>query len=122
MAKILIAGNNCAELRLLTDIFKDARHDIITAADGEEAELKGRTEAVDMIIMDIILPKKNGFQVCRELRADKKLSDIPIIMINSKDQKSDQAWGLKQGATEYIIKPFTTLDLLLAVKKHLKKT
>lgn len=122
MAKILVAGNNSAELRLLIDIFKDARHDIITAADGEEAELKVRTEAVDMIIMDIILPKKNGFQVCRELRADKKLSDIPIIMINSKDQKSDQAWGLKQGATEYIIKPFTTLDLLLAVKKHLKKT
>lgn len=121
MARILVAGDKSAELQVITGIFKDTNHEVITAGDGETAERKARTENVDMIIMDIILPKKNGFQVCRELRADKKLADVPIIMVSTEDQKSDKDWGLKQGATEYLVKPFTPLDLLLAVKKHLKK-
>jgi DNA-binding response OmpR family regulator len=121
MAKILIAGDNSAELQLLTDIFNDTTHEIVTAADGEDAEQKARTGTVDLIIMETHLPKKNGFQVCRELRADKKLDGTPIIMVSSEAQTSDQEWGLKQGANEYITKPFTPLDLLLAVKKHLKR-
>jgi DNA-binding response OmpR family regulator len=121
MAKILVAGDNSTELGVITDVFKETNHEIVTAGDGETAERKARTENVDMIVMDILMPKKNGFQVCRELRSDKKLADVPIIMVSTKDQKNDKDWGLKQGATEYLIKPFTPLDLLLAVKKHLKK-
>ena len=121
MAKILVAGNNSVELQVITDVFKETNHEIVTAGDGETAERRARTEAVNMIIMDIALPKKNGFQVCRELRADKKFGDIPIILVNMDDKTNDREWGLKQGATEYLIKPFTPLDVLLAVKKHLKK-
>jgi DNA-binding response OmpR family regulator len=121
MAKILIAGDNSAELRVLTDIFKDSAHELITAADGEDAEQKAREGAVDLVIMETNLPKKNGFHVCRELRADKKMNGMPIIMISSEVQTSDPEWGLKQGANEYIVKPFTPLDVLLAVKKHLRK-
>jgi DNA-binding response OmpR family regulator len=121
MAKILVAGDNSSELRVIMDVFKETNHEIVTAGDGETAERKVRTENVDMIIMDTLLPKKNGFQVCRELRADKKLSDVSIIMVNSADNNSDKDWGIKQGATEYLTKPFTPLDLLLAVKKHIKK-
>ena len=121
MAKILVAEDSATELQLIKIILQEANHEVISAGDGEEAELKARTEAVDMVILDIVMPKKNGFQVCRDLRTDKKLSNVPIIMVSSKDQESDKAWGLKQGATEYITKPFTPLDLLIAVKKHLKK-
>jgi twitching motility two-component system response regulator PilH len=121
MAKILVAEDSMTELQMIKDILKDTSHDIISSADGEEAEKKARTEAVDMIILDVIMPKKNGFQVCRDLRADKKFSSLPIIMVSSKDQESDKAWGMKQGATEYLTKPFTPLELILAVKKHLKK-
>jgi DNA-binding response OmpR family regulator len=108
-------------LELIKDILREANHDIITAGDGEEAEQKARSEAVELIILDVIMPKKNGFQVCRDLRTDKKLGEVPIIMVSSKDQESDKAWGLKQGANEYLSKPFVPLDLLLAVKKHLKR-
>ena len=121
MAKILVAEDSLTELQMIKDILKDTSHEIIAAADGEEAEKKARTESVDMIILDVIMPKKNGFQVCRDLRADKKFAGLPIIMVSSKDQESDKAWGMKQGATEYLTKPFTPLDLILAVKKHVKK-
>lgn len=121
MAKILVAGSNSPELQVITDTFKETNHEIVTAGDGETAERKARTENIDMIIMDVLLPKKNGFQVCRELRADKKLADVPIVLVSTKDQNNDKDWGFKQGATEYICSPFTPLDILLAVKKHLKK-
>ena len=121
MAKILVAGDKSDELRVITDVFKETNHEIVAAGDGETAERWARTEAVDMIIMDIALPKKNGFQVCRELRTDKKCDNIPIILVNMDEQTNDREWGLKQGATEYFTKPFTPLDVLLAVKKHLKK-
>lgn len=121
MAKILVAEDSATELQIIKDILKEANHEIITAGDGEEAEQKARSEAVELIILDIVMPKKNGFQVCRDLRIDKKLGEVPIIMVSSKDQESDKAWGLKQGANEYIRKPFAPLDLLLAVKRHLKK-
>ena len=92
---------------------EEAGHEVIAASDGEEAEQKARAEAVDMVILDVIMPKKNGFPgmpgTCGK---DDKLKDVPIIMVSSKNQESDRAWGLKQGATEYITKPFTPLDPL----------
>jgi twitching motility two-component system response regulator PilH len=121
MAKILIAEDSATELRLIRDILKETSHEVVAAVDGDEAVQKARVEAVDMVILDVIMPKKNGFQVCRDLRLDERLKDVPIIMVSSKDQESDKAWGLKQGATEYITKPFTPLDLLIAVKRHLRK-
>lgn len=122
MAKILVVEDSATELQFIKNILKEANHEIITAGDGEEAEQKARSENVELIILDIIMPKKNGFQVCRDLRTDKKCGDVPIIMVSSKDQESDKAWGLKQGANEYIMKPYIPLDLLIAVKKHLKKS
>jgi len=121
MAKILIAEDSATELRLIKDILKETSHDIITACDGEEAERMALEGSVDLVILDVVMPKKNGFQVCRDLRANKSFSIVPIIIVSSKNQESDKAWGLKQGATEYITKPFVPLDLLIAIKKHLKK-
>ena len=121
MAKILVVEDSITGVQVIQDILKETNHEVITAADGEEAERKARNEAVNLIILDVIMLKKNGFQVCRDLRTDKKLDNIPIIMVSAEKRESDRAWGLKQGATEYITKPFTPLDLLLAVKKHLKK-
>ena len=121
MAKILVVEDSTTGVQVIKDILKETSHEVITAADGEEAEQKARSEAVHMIILDVIMQKKSGFQVCRDLRTDKNTGNIPIIMLSAENRESDRAWGLKQGATEYITKPFTPLDILLAVKKHLKK-
>ena len=68
--------------------------------------------------LDVIMPKKNGFQVCRTLKEDDNLKEIPIIIVTSKSQESDKFWGHKQGADEYITKPFEPLELIRAVKKY----
>jgi twitching motility two-component system response regulator PilH len=87
--------------------------------DGEAAEEKVKAEKIDLIILDVIMPKKNGFQVCRDIKTNDNLKNIPVIMVTSKDQESDKFWGMKQGADEYLTKPFKPEDLLKAVKKYI---
>jgi twitching motility two-component system response regulator PilH len=120
MAKILVAEDSATELELIRQILRDTKHEIAVAGDGDEAERMARTKEFDMLILDIIMPKKNGYQVCRNLRADSALKGLPIIMISSKSQESDKVWGMKQGATEYLTKPYAPIDLLAAVRRHLK--
>ncbi|GBE02855.1 alkaline phosphatase synthesis transcriptional regulatory protein PhoP [bacterium BMS3Bbin06] len=121
MAKILVAEDSLTDLQYIKEMLTGTGHEVITAMDGDEAEEKARSEAVDLIVLDVVMPKKNGFQVCRSLKKDEKFKHIPIIMTTSKTQESDRFWGLKQGADEYITKPFEPIDLLLAIKKHLMR-
>jgi len=119
MARILVAEDSVTDLEYVRNALKDTGHEIVTASDGEEAEKKVRSEKFDLIILDVIMPKKNGFQVCRDLKRDAEFKDIPVIMITSKSQESDRFWGMKQGANEYITKPYEPGELLSAVKKYI---
>lgn len=119
MAKILIADDSLAEIQLFQAALQPTGHTIITVMDGEAAEAKLKTEKVDLIILDVIMPKKNGFQVCRDIKTNDATKNIPVIMVTSKDQESDKFWGMKQGADEYLTKPFNADDLLKAVKKYI---
>jgi len=119
MAKILIADDSIAELQIFQQALQPMGHTIITVMDGEAAEAKMKSEKIDLIILDVIMPKKNGFQVCRDIKSNDQFKNIPVIMVTSKDQESDKFWGMKQGADEYLIKPFKAENLLEAVKKYL---
>jgi DNA-binding response OmpR family regulator len=119
MAKILIADDSLAELQLFQQTLLPTGHAIVTVMDGEAAEEKVRSEKIDLIILDVIMPKKNGFQVCRDIKSNDRFKSIPVIMVTSKDQESDKFWGMKQGADEYLTKPFQPEDLLKAVKKYI---
>jgi len=119
MAKILIADDSLAELQIFQATLQPTGHTLLTVMDGEAAEEKVKSEKIDLIILDVIMPKKNGFQVCRDIKSDDQFKNIPIIMVTSKDQESDKFWGMKQGADEYLIKPFKPEDLLKAVKKYI---
>jgi twitching motility two-component system response regulator PilH len=77
------------------------------AADGTEALSKARELHPDLILMDIVMPGVNGFQATRQLAADPRTRSIPVIMVTSKAQESDRVWGLRQGAVDYIVKPFS---------------
>ena len=85
---------------------------MITAVDGEEALAKASAERPDLIVLDVILPKKNGFQVCRQLKAAPDTKAIPVVLLTSKSQASDRFWGMKQGADGYLTKPYAEADLL----------
>ena len=120
-SKILVVEDSPTYLRKIADFLLGLGYEVITAIDGEEALEKAARENPSLIVLDVILPKKNGFQVCRQLKTSPGTQDIKILMITSKSQDSDRFWGLKQGADEYITKPFDNSDLVATVAKLLPR-
>jgi twitching motility two-component system response regulator PilH len=114
-AKILVVEDSPTEMLLVTGALASSGYTIVTAADGDEALRKANHEHPDLIVLDIILPKKNGFQVCRELKTTEETRDIKILMLTGKTMESDRFWGLKQGADAYMTKPFAADELLTSV-------
>ena len=110
--KILVVDDSPTELQLMVEPLLAKGFEIITASDGLEALTMASREHPRLILLDILMPKKNGFQVCRQLKNDPHTSDIKIILVSSKNQESDRFWGLKQGADEYLAKPFNDEVLL----------
>lgn len=111
-AKILVADDSPTELQLMVEPLIARGYQVITAANGNEALKTAQQERPALILLDVLMPGKNGFQVCRQLKADPATSDIKIIMVSSKSQESDRFWGLKQGADAYLAKPFNDEELL----------
>jgi DNA-binding response OmpR family regulator len=119
VAKILIAEDSATAVELIKRTLSPLGHQIVIANDGENAERMILDEKPDLIILDIIMPRMNGFQLCRSLRSNPGFKDLPIIMITSMDRESDRYWGLKQGASEYLVKPVDPNLLLERVKAYL---
>lgn len=119
MARILIAEDSETELAFLQEILSSTPHEIITTRDGLQAEAAAREGSFDLIILDVIMPGKNGFQVCRTLKTDPVLKATPIILLTSKSEASDKFWGKKQGADAYITKPYEPMELLVEITYQL---
>jgi twitching motility two-component system response regulator PilH len=117
--KILVVDDSPTDRRLVAEPLQSKGYVVLTANDGEEALDKASRERPNLIVLDVILPKKNGFQVCRQLKASPDTKDIKILMLSSKSQDSDKFWGLKQGADGYLTKPFADEDLLANVDQLL---
>lgn len=116
--KILVVDDSPTELNIILDALQGKGYQLVTAVDGEEALEKAQRESPDLILLDVILPKKNGFQVCRTLKTAPETQDITIVMVTSKSQDSDRFWGLKQGADEYLMKPFEQEELDAVLAKY----
>ena len=116
---ILVVDDSPTELQLLTAPLKAKGYLVITATDGDEAIQTASTQHPQLILLDVIMPKKNGFQVCRQLKTSPETKDIKIIMITQKNQESDRFWGLRQGADEYLTKPLKDESLLAYIAKHI---
>lgn len=94
--------------------------EILVAYNGEEALNQARKEHPDLILLDLMLPKLDGYKVCRLLKFDERYKHIPILMLTAKTQDKDKAIGLETGANEYITKPFDMDDLMKKVKEYLR--
>lgn len=116
---ILLVDDSPTDLKLMTQALAPRGYRLLTAADGEEALEKAASAQPDLIFLDIVLPKKNGFQVCRQLKTTPDTKDIKIVLVTSKTQDSDRFWGLKQGADEYLTKPFSDDELRAAAARYL---
>lgn len=111
MKKILVADDNPYILEVVSMTLETLDYQVILAKDGEEALDRVKRERPDLIILDIMMPKKNGFEVCREIKQDPQYRETPIVMLTAKAQKEDKFWGRDAGADDYITKPFDPLDL-----------
>jgi DNA-binding response OmpR family regulator len=116
---ILVVEDSPTELQVVTRVLTGFGYQFTTATDGEEALKKAIQTKPDLILLDVVLPKKNGFQVCRQLKSSPETSGIKIIVVSSRNQESDKYWGMRQGADLYLTKPFKTEDLLNAIERFL---
>jgi DNA-binding response OmpR family regulator len=119
--KILLVDDERDIITLITPRLIASGYDVITALDGEEALDKAKKEKPDLIILDIMLPKINGYQICDTLKSDLKYKNIPIILFTAKAQDDDIKSGKKVGADAYVTKPFDSTMLMGQIKKFLTK-
>ncbi|MCJ7778742.1 MAG: response regulator transcription factor, partial [Sedimentisphaerales bacterium] len=119
METILIIEDDAAMLRGLKDNFEFKGYHVLTAADGEEGLNTALNKKPDLIILDIMLPKINGYEVCRLIR--KESLDMPIIMLTAKGEESDINLGLNLGADDYVTKPFSIKELLARAAAFLRR-
>ena len=120
--KILVVDDEKYVVELIRDILETGGYRVIPAYSAKEALEKVYTESPDLILLDILMPRVDGYQVCRQIREDLLLSNIPIIMLTVKGGEKDEIKGLGIGADDYIVKPFRPGVLLARVKMVLKRT
>jgi len=119
MSKIVVVDDVYAELQLIEGILKSANHTVVSYMTADKLEDKLAVDKPDLILLDVIMPGRNGFQACRDLKADERFKHIPVVLCTSKGQESDKFWGKQQGADAYVTKPFKPEELLAAAKKAL---
>lgn len=117
---ILVVDDSPTEQRLVSERLQSRGYTVITASDGEEALSKAGREHPRLVILDVIMPKRNGFQVCRQLKSTAATKDIKVLILSGKDLESDRVWGLRQGADVYLTKPFTDDELFSNVTRLLQ--
>lgn len=110
--KILVVDDSPTERLALTELLVKHGYQVVTAENGEEAIAKSKSEAPDLILMDVVMPGMNGYQATRTISRDEATRAIPIIMCTSKGLETDRIWGMRQGAYDYLIKPVDHAELL----------
>jgi DNA-binding response OmpR family regulator len=118
-AKILIVDDEPPIIDVLSYNLQRANYQVVVARDGEQALEQARREQPDLIILDLMLPRLDGLEVCRTLRRER---DVPIIMLTARDAEIDRVVGLELGADDYIVKPFSVRELMARVKNVLRRT
>lgn len=119
--KILVADDSTTIVDMIKAALEREKFNVITAKDGEEALNKVYQEMPDLILLDIEMPKINGYVVCKRIKAHPQTKDIPVIMLTVKSKESDKQWGLGMGADEYLTKPFEMEKLVEVIKERLQR-
>ena len=109
--KVLVVDDSKTELMFMTDLLQKKGFAVKTAENAEDAFRRLAEEKPDLILMDVVMPGQNGFQLTRAISRDPKFADVPIIMCTSKNQETDKVWGMRQGARGYLTKPVDPAEL-----------
>ena len=114
--KILVVDDSKTELHHMTELLLKRGYSVRTAESGDEALKRLAEDKPDLILMDVVMPGQNGFQLTRAITRDPLYADVPVIMCTSKNQETDRVWGMRQGAKDYITKPVEVDELLAKIK------
>ena len=114
--KILLVDDSKTELHFLSDLLTKRGYKVRTAENADEAMKRLGEDKPDLILMDVVMPGQNGFQLTRAITRDPLYADVPIIMCTSKNQETDSVWGMRQGARDYITKPVDASELMAKIK------
>ncbi len=117
--KILVVDDEPNVVRTLTFVLKKEGYDVSSAVNGEEAIARVKESKPNLMFLDVMMPKKNGYEVCRELKSDLTLRDIHIVMLSAKGQEADRDKALSLGANEFMAKPFSPIGVVGRVKELL---
>ena len=114
--KILLVDDSKTELHYLSTLLGKRGYAVRCAENGEEAMRRLGEERPDLILMDVVMPGQNGFQLTRSITRDPRFSGVPVIMCTSKNQETDKVWGMRQGARDYIVKPVNADELVAKIQ------
>jgi twitching motility two-component system response regulator PilH len=117
MAKVMVVDDAVSDLKLMEFVLRGAGYQVVSYNDGEGLEEKVLVERPDVVLLDVVMPKRNGYEVLRSLKKDAVTKSTPVVLVTSKNQPSDETWGRRQGADDYLGKPFTPEQLVSAVRR-----
>jgi twitching motility two-component system response regulator PilH len=120
MSKVLVVEDSPPQREMIAGLLRDSGMDVMTAVDGEEGLAAARAQMPNLVVLDIVMPRMNGYEVCRQLKQDPATQKIPIVMCSSKGEEFDRYWGIKNGADAYIAKPFQPQELVGTIKQLLR--
>lgn len=119
MSTVLVVEDNKTEKAIITSCLQTNGVSVLTAQSAEEAFEQLKNHQFDAVILDIVLPDRSGFEICRELKAEAQTSKIPVVMCSTKNGEMDKFWGMKQGADAYLSKPIDQEELVRTIKQFL---
>ena len=116
-ATILVVDDSPTDVKLVSAALQSQGYRVLTASNGDEAMTTAIKDQPALIVLDVVMPKTNGFQVCRALKSTPQTQSIKVVLLTSKNQASDKFWGMKQGADAYLTKPFADDELLKSIRQ-----
>ena len=117
--KILVVDDSRTALFMVTTILRKERYELVTACDGEQALEMASAEHPDLILMDVIMPRKTGFEACRELKRREDTKGIPVILVTTRGEGENVEAGFQSGCNDYVTKPINAQELLSKVRDHM---
>ena len=118
--RILVAEDDPVTRRFVVSLLTERGYEVLVAEDGEHAIATATTAQPDLIVSDLVMPYRDGYEVLRAIRTDERLKNIPVLILSMRDHEEDIVRGFEQGADEYIVKPFNAREFVSRVRKQLE--
>lgn len=119
MAKILIIDDSPADIRFMTEALRGTPHTVVSITEASRAEATVEAEKPDLALLDVVMPDRNGYETLRALKKVPAAAGMKVVFVSSKGADSDVKWGLRQGAVDYLVKPYTPDQVLTLINRHL---